>query len=156
MSDADTPVRHEDAPRPSLLCVLFRAGAEHYALPALDVQKVIEPVPLSRLPRLPQPILGICHHRGRILTVVHLPRLLEEGAEPVASTASRILVLERANRNLGLWVDGVAAIDRVTRPESPGGLLRSAKHNERWVHLFDSDRLVERIVELTKESGRTT
>lgn len=78
------------------LAVVFRAGSDRYALSALDMSKVVEPGRIGSLPRLPAPILGITHHRGRVITVVDRACLLEgKPREGEAQPSSRLLILDR-------------------------------------------------------------
>lgn len=113
---ADAP----DAPQreiPRVLCLLFHVGDERYALPALDVHKVVEPPWVNRLPRLPPFVAGITQHRGRVLTVVDLATFFGRPPRPfVVTSSTRVLVLDRGQRNLGLWVDAVDQIASMRLP----------------------------------------
>jgi purine-binding chemotaxis protein CheW len=102
-------------PLERVLCLLFRAGRERIAIRASDVQKVTPPGHLSKLPCLPSPLLGITQHRGRVLTVVDGVALLASGAA-TASVESRLLILEKPVRHLGLLVDGVDEIESLRLP----------------------------------------
>ena len=144
------PTRASAAER--TLCILFHAGPEAYAIPALDVQKVVEPGRLNRLPSLPGSILGITHHRGRIVTVVDLAGLFGAVRTPPQTASARILVLDRGQRNIGLHVDAVDQIGPVrTAGDRRGGELAVVQHQGRGVSLVDTDRLLERIYGLTRE-----
>jgi chemotaxis signal transduction protein len=132
-----------------VLCLLFRAGPERIAIRASDVQKVTPPGHLSRLPSLPSPLLGITQHRGRVLTVVDGVALLATGSA-TASADSRLLILEKPVRHLGLLVDGVDEIDSLRLPADVSllqrgtrGALRVAQHRGRAVPLVDVAALVE-------------
>jgi chemotaxis signal transduction protein len=132
-----------------VLCLLFRAGGERFAVRASDVQKVTPPGHLSKLPCLPPPLLGITQHRGRVLTVVDGVALLANGSA-TASVDSRLLILEKPVRHLGLLVDGVDEIESLRLPADVSslqrgthGALRVAQHRGRALPLVDVAALVE-------------
>lgn len=154
-----------------VLCVLCRAGGERLAVPARDVHKVVDRPQLTRMPRLPEAILGITHHRGRIVTVVDAVPLLglERAPPPSAPGAgadatvppsaarpaalvgeARVLVLDRGTRQLGLWVDGVDEVEALRigadLPAGPSKALRIAQHRGQAVLAVDADKLVELIL----------
>ncbi len=136
-------------PLARVLCLLFRVGGERIAVRAADVQKVTPPGSLSRLPRLPAALLGITQHRGRVITVVDAGMLLT-GREVVAGPESRLLILERPVRHLGLLVDAVEEIESLRLPLDlallqHGGhpALRIAQQRGRALPLVDVAALVE-------------
>lgn len=60
-------------------------GKQLFGLPITDIQDVIETMPLTHVPLSPKHIAGIMNLRGRIVTALHLDRLLglpapDEGA----------------------------------------------------------------------------
>ena len=101
------------APAPEarrVLSVLVRSAGERYAIPASDVLKVIEQGTLGRLPRLPRAILGITHHRGKIVTVFDLGVLLFGADGAPVSTGTQVVLFDRGHRNGGVQVDGIDEI----------------------------------------------
>lgn len=142
------------APAERVLCLLFVAGGERFAIRAADVQKVTPPGQRSRLPRLPPALPGITQHRGRVVTVVDAAAIL--GDQPrVDSDASRLLLLERPVRHLGLLVDAVDEIeslrlpaDLTTLPRGARPALRVAQQRGRALSLVDVAVLVEQVTGL--------
>lgn len=137
-----------------VLCLLFVAGGERFAIRAADVQKVTPSSQRSRLPRLPEPLLGITQHRGRVVTVVDAATLLS-GSAHVAGDGNRLLLLERPVRHLGLLVDAVDEIeslrlpaDLTTLPRGGRPALRVALQRGRAVSLVDVAVLVEQVTGL--------
>nr|WP_256476535.1 chemotaxis protein CheW [Siccirubricoccus soli] len=82
-------------------------GGEALSLPAGAVREVLRPRPLTRLPHAPPSLLGLANHRGMVLPVVSLARLLRR-QEQAATPATRLLVLE-GEAPVGLLVDAVLA-----------------------------------------------
>ena len=132
-----------------VLCLLFRAGGERIAIRAADVQKVTSPGHLSRLPRMPAALLGITQHRGRVVTVVDAAAMLSAPRLHVG-IESRLLILERPVRHLGLLVDAVDEIESLRLPvdltllqRGAHPALRVAQQKGRAVPLVDVAALVE-------------
>lgn len=150
---------HERAPpleSERALCLLFRVGPERYALKALDVHKVVEPGWINRLPRLPKSVVGISQHRGRIVTVVDLAVFFGEAPRRLtANAAARILVLDRGQRNLGLYVDAVEQIATVRLPPASAedGPLAVFQHQGAAVNALVAPALLGRILDLGEEAG---
>ena len=143
------PATPATPPLQRVLCLLFRAGGERIAVRAADVQKVTPPGHLSRLPRLPEALLGITQHRGRVVTVVDAGMLLA-GRPVLPGIEARLLILERPVRHLGLLVDAVEEIESLRLPADlallqSGGhpALRIAQQRGRALPLVDVAALVE-------------
>jgi chemotaxis signal transduction protein len=138
------------------LCILCRAGDERVAVRTSDVQKVTTIGHVSRLPRLPESVVGITQHRGRVVTVVDAGRaLFPTLAAATTSTRStstvdeRLLILERPARHIGLRVDAVDEIEELTLPRDlpagPSPALRVVQHRGRALPLVDLDRFAQAI-----------
>lgn len=97
---------------------MFACGASLYAVPADTASEVVNAPALTRVPGAPAHLLGVFAHRGEVLPVVDLSRLvgqpLDEGFKRVvlvrtprgsaALTASRVLgvfTLEGSFERLG-------------------------------------------------------
>jgi chemotaxis signal transduction protein len=109
--------------------LVFRLGQARLALPLKAVREVVElPELLSKVPRAPAALLGIMNLRGRVVAVVDLAQALPASLLPPASAAasvpapgsSRILLLERRRREMGLLVHEVEGIAEQSADE--GGL----------------------------------
>jgi chemotaxis signal transduction protein len=145
------------APEPAsdrALCLLFRSAGERYAVQAKDVLKVIGHSRLCRLPRLPKAILGITHHRGRIVTVFDASVLLLRGPVRPKTDLARVLVIDRGARNLGLLVDAVDEIQTLKlggRQVEGIPSLHVVQHDGQAVHGVDTDRLLEALLATARE-----
>jgi purine-binding chemotaxis protein CheW len=132
-----------------VLCVLFRRGEDRYAVRADEVHKVTEPGWMNRLPRLPRSVIGITQHRGRIVTVVDLAELFAAEEPPPRSHGSgaRVLILERGQRHLGVWVDAVEQIANIRFPSDAGGVALLS-HGGEALSALDAGSLVRRVLGL--------
>jgi chemotaxis signal transduction protein len=151
VTEAAEPERAEQEAERAL-CVLFSRGADRYALRAADVHKVFEPGWINRLPRLPDAVVGITQHRGRIVTVVDLARVFRRSDEPETpwvSPQARILILERGQRHLGLFVDAVDQIANVRlEGEADEAGLRVVSHAGRAICALEARTLALRLLDL--------
>lgn len=135
-------------------CVMCRVGQERVAVPVVDVYKVLQAVRTCRMPRLPPAIIGIAHHRGRIITAIDPAVLLfgASGGGPPGGVEARLLILERSQRHLALAVDAVDEIEGIRivpdLPEGPRPGLKVAEHRGKAVFTVDTDRLVAAVLAL--------
>ncbi len=134
-------------------CVMCRVGPERIAVPVADVYKVVLPVRACRMPRLPAAIIGIAHHRGRIITAVDPGALLFGAAAASGAPEARLLILDRGQRHLALAVDAVDEIEPIRvapdLPEGPRPGLKVAEHRGKAVFTVDTDRLVAAVLALS-------
>lgn len=140
------------AEKERVLSVVFRAGGERYLIQARDVFKVAEVPAVNRIPRLPPAILGITQHRGKVLTVIDLVRLLFGEAGPgLHQGHSRLIILDRGSRNAGLLVEAIEEIAPVrlgAARQGPSPALAVIQHRGRPIHGVRSDVLMEMILAL--------
>lgn len=113
---------------------------ERFGVPLSQVRTVVLPRPLSRVPRAPEPMLGIMNLRGRVVSVVDLAALL--GAERSAAPG-KVLLIDRGRTELGLAVGEVTGIvplePRLRAPEgAPRFVTGIAQDREGTVTLLDA------------------
>lgn len=68
-----------------------KIGTQMFGLPITDIQDVIEMMPLTHVPLSPPHIAGIMNLRGRIVTAIHLDRLLHLPPAPADSKTQSIV-----------------------------------------------------------------
>ena len=88
--------------------LLVRSGARRWALPVADVLYVGALGPLLRLPHASRFFSGAVAHRGEVLPVFDLARLL--GTED--ATAAFVAFVRRAGQTIGLRVAGIEGVGR--------------------------------------------
>jgi purine-binding chemotaxis protein CheW len=94
----------------------FRAAEETFALPLAVVREILKPPPITEVPRARPDILGILSVRGQITTVLDLRRRLGFPAQEL-TPFSRILLVEGREEILGLMVDQVTQVYRLSHLE---------------------------------------
>ncbi|HSM92731.1 MAG TPA: chemotaxis protein CheW [Anaeromyxobacteraceae bacterium] len=97
------------------LCT-FRVGGEDYAVDIMRVREIINPLPVTPVPRAPRFIEGVVRLRSEVIPVVDVrKRFGLPAAEPTRKT--RFLVVRIGGRRLALVVDEVTEVVRLARSE---------------------------------------
>jgi chemotaxis signal transduction protein len=94
--------------------LLVRGGARRWALPIAHVLHVGELGPLLRLPHASRFFSGAVAHRGEVLPVFDLARLL--GTED--PTAALVAFVRRAGQTIGLRLAGIEGVRRSAGPDA--------------------------------------
>ena len=86
--------------------VVFTAGGEEYGLEIDQVQEIIRPLPITRVPGSPEYIEGVINLRGNVVPVINLQRRLALD-RITNSDKSRIIIVSRQDLTVGIIVDSV-------------------------------------------------
>jgi purine-binding chemotaxis protein CheW len=134
--------------------VVFQLGGELYGVDIARVHEIIRMQTVTRVPRAPSFVDGVINLRGKVIPVVDLRRRL--GLPSAEHTrASRIVVVEIGDQVVGIVVDGVSEVLRVSSSviEPPGPVVAGvdseyvqgiAKLPERLVIMLDLDCVLAR------------
>jgi purine-binding chemotaxis protein CheW len=98
--------------------VTFRVGKELFGVPIAAVQEIVRVPAIVNIPQSPKFVEGVINLRGRIITVIDMnKRLGHKAADDTSShnPDSRILVVEVEGRLVGIIVDSVAEVIRLSR-----------------------------------------
>ncbi len=102
-------VRTEDG----LQIVGFRLAGEEYGIDIMCVQEIILPGAMTELPQVPEFIRGLINLRGSIIPVIDLR--MRFGLKVSDQTDdSRVIVTEVGNRTVGIVVDAVSEVLRIS------------------------------------------
>jgi purine-binding chemotaxis protein CheW len=104
----------------SIDVLVFRLGAETYAVEPQHVARVHALEHLTPLPGLPAFVLGIARVRGEMISVLDLRRLFELPEQGLGQL-NRLIVLQSAHMRFGVLADAIEGMRRLPR----GGLLAS-------------------------------
>jgi purine-binding chemotaxis protein CheW len=97
--------------------LLFGLAGEAFAVELGRVREIVSPPTLTKVPRAPSEVMGVCSVRGLLVTVIDLRRRMRLPAQP-ASRSSRILLTTTArNEVVGLFVDDVRYVVRLDGSE---------------------------------------
>ncbi len=94
----------------------FMLGREAYALPLSSIREILQPPPITEVPRAAHHILGLISVRGRVTTVCDLRRLLRLPEAPM-TRQSRVLLVDSGEETLGVFVDIVLQVYRLRDDE---------------------------------------
>jgi purine-binding chemotaxis protein CheW len=119
------PKTSAPAPTQVLELLVFSLGKEGYGIDTASVLDVIRVHGLTPLPCVPDFVMGVIHHRGRILPVLDLRRLLGLEGRQVGETGC-VVSLEVRAMSFGILADTVtgivrAAAEELAPPPSGGG-----------------------------------
>ena len=91
-------------------------AGQAYGVELTRIREILSPPPLTPVPRAPQHVKGVCSVRGQLVTVIDLRSRLRL-AEASPSRRTRILLTENAGEIVGLYVDEVRHVLRLTESE---------------------------------------
>lgn len=148
--------------------VVFGLGKEEFGI---DISRVREIVRLQNITAIPQSmdfVEGIVNLRGQIVPIVDLcKRFRVAGSDKIEESSRRIIVVNMAEQNIGILVDGVSEILRIpdesiepTPPIVAGGVAAEfikgvAKVEDRLIIFLDLDKIfsVEEKEALAQATG---
>jgi purine-binding chemotaxis protein CheW len=107
--------QHDRGPRVEYLAFLL--AGEPYAAPVSLIREILKPPPLTPVPRAPHSVLGIISVRGQLVTVIDLRRRLRLAETPMGSRTRILLAEGPGNETLGLFVDEVLQVHRLSEAE---------------------------------------
>ncbi len=100
----------------SLQFVGFRLADQEYAFRIEQIQEIVIPDRVTRMPQVPEYVEGVTNLRGAIVPVINLRRLFDLEAR-VKDDETRMIVANVGSRIIGCTVDAVTQVIRVT-PEN--------------------------------------
>lgn len=99
-------------PVPSQI-VCFRLADEEYGFDILRAREIITVCPITRLPEVPEFVIGLINLRGHVIPVIDLRKRLGLPVKDV-DEQTRIIVVHVENRTVGIVVDAVTEVRRVS------------------------------------------
>jgi chemotaxis signal transduction protein len=141
-------------PVEQLRIVVFVLHGTRYAVEIRYVNQVLRQAAVTRVPGLPDWVVGVLNLYGEIVSVVDLARFLDLDPPAAPShSAATILVAQAADQRIGLMVDSVEVIyafpaEQVISPPfkvepSLVSYLRGAvERNDHFIRLLDCERLL--------------
>ena len=98
-------VRRADLARgPVTEFLAFILAGEIYAVPLTKIREILSPPPITKVPRAPGDVIGVCSVRGLLVTVMNLRRRLVVD-ETATTRRTRILLTETdaQGKSSGCW-----------------------------------------------------
>jgi purine-binding chemotaxis protein CheW len=136
----------------SMQIVSFRLAQEEYGIEITKVQEIILMGEITRVPQTPPYIKGLINLRSTVIPIVDLRQRFGLTQEE-ASDETRIMVVNVSGRTIGIIVDGVSEVLRISRdqiaapPPTVAGLGREyltglVKLEKRLLILLDIDKIL--------------
>lgn len=128
--------------------IVFVLDNELFGVSAKQVAEVVQPLPLTTLPNVPEWLLGMANLRGTIISVVNLLKLWDKKTSPV-SLKTKFIVLRSPNGDsaVAFTVDKLSEI--VTLPNEKIQFIKDdqwffakAMHKSNILHLIDTEKLL--------------
>lgn len=96
--------------------VSFKLGKETFGVRVSQVREIGKVQNITKIPKMPDYIEGVMNLRGQITTVIDLKKRFGIDSETSGvTTASRIIVAEIGDTQIGIIVDEVEDVIRVSR-----------------------------------------
>ncbi len=90
---------------------------ELYGIPLAKVREIVTPPPITKVPRAPRDVLGVCSVRGLLTTVIDLRRRLSVEASPPTRRTRILLTQLDDGEVVGLLVDEVKQVVRLSETQ---------------------------------------
>jgi len=128
--------------------IVFVLDNEFFAVSAKQVAEVVQPLPLTPLPNVPEWLLGMANLRGNIISVVNLLKLWDKKtSQPSSKTKFIVLRSPNGDSSVAFTVDKLSEI--VTLPSEKIQLIKDDKsffakamHKSNIVYLIDTEKLL--------------
>ena len=95
-----------------LQLVVFDLAGEHYCVDIESVREIIRAQEITHIPGAPDAVEGVINLRGRVIPVVDLRKRFNLTVT-LETSQSRIVVIEIAEDEVGVWVDAVTEVLRI-------------------------------------------
>ena len=144
--------------------VVFTLSEESYGVDIGVVEEIIRMQHITRVPRAPEYVVGVTNLRGRVIPVIDLRHRFGLSRED-DTAATRIVVVEIGRHTIGMVVDGVSEVLRISESsvELPSSVVTTvdsdylrgiAKIEERLVILLDLEKILAgTLAELSEEAA---
>ena len=131
----------------------FMVGNEEYAVPILNVKEIVKPIEFTRVPAVPDYVLGVFNLRGTVLPLINMR--LKFGLPAIKQDAdTRYLIINQQDEMIGFMIDKLTAAVRIPQsdiepiPESFNenqNLLRGiGKREDRLITILRVENLLTR------------
>ena len=92
----------------------FIVGDEEYAIPILNIQEIIKPIEYTRVPSVPDYVLGVFNLRGNVIPLIDLRKRFSLNVTK-QSPSTRYIVMKDADNIAGFVIDRLTEAIRIDR-----------------------------------------
>ena len=97
--------------------LVFTLAGELYGVELTGIKEILSPPPITRVPRAPREVVGVCSVRGLLVTVLDLRRKLRLEERAVGRRTRILLATASSGEVTGLLVDEVRQVVRLAETE---------------------------------------
>ncbi|MCX2716189.1 chemotaxis protein CheW [Helicobacter sp. MIT 21-1697] len=137
----------------TLHIICFMIGNEEYAVPILNIKEIVKPIEYTRVPAVPDYVLGVFNLRGTVLPLINMR--LKFGLSAIKQDAdTRYLIINQQDEMIGFMIDKLTGAVRIPQsdiepiPESFNenqNLLRGiGKREDRLITILRVENLLKR------------
>ncbi|CUU40708.1 MULTISPECIES: chemotaxis protein CheW [Helicobacter] len=131
----------------------FMIGNEEFAVPILNVKEIIKPIEYTRVPAVPNYVLGVFNLRGTVLPLISMR--LKFGLSAIKQDAdTRFLVVTQRDEMIGFMIDRLTSAIRIpendiepipeTFNENQNLLQGIGKREDRLITILNVENLLKR------------
>ncbi|QKF92899.1 chemotaxis protein CheW [Campylobacter sp. CCUG 57310] len=93
----------------------FIVGDEEYAIPILNIQEIIKPIEYTRVPSVPEYVLGVFNLRGSVIPLIDLRKRFSLNATKPNANTRYIVMKDDENRVAGFVIDRLTEAIRIKK-----------------------------------------
>lgn len=93
----------------------FIVGDEEYAIPILNIQEIIKPIEYTRVPSVPEYVLGVFNLRGSVIPLIDLRKRFSLAATKPNANTRYIVMKDDENRVAGFVIDRLTEAIRIKK-----------------------------------------
>lgn len=139
------------AQKPGEKFIVFALDNKLFGVSAKQVAEVVQPLPLTSLPNVPEWLLGMANLRGNIISVVNLLKLWDKKTSP-GSSKTKFIVLRSLNgdSSVAFTVDKLSEIvslpnEHIQSIKDDKSFFAKAMHKSNIVYLIDTEKLLSSL-----------
>jgi len=130
---------------PEIQLVIFRLRDEEFGVDISEVREIVRMMEITHIPEAPGFIEGVVNLRGQVIAVVELARQFGLAPEAERPKTARIVVIEIQDKTVGLIVDEVPEVLRISQDniEPTPEIIETEVHRD---YLRGVGKLEDRLV----------
>jgi len=94
----------------------FVVGEEEFAVPILSIQEIIKPIEWTRVPFVPNYVLGVFNLRGNVLPLIDLRKKFSTPAAEIDEN-TRFIVMKIKGEDVAFVIDRLTSAIRIPKKE---------------------------------------
>ena len=121
----------------------FKLNDKEYTIPILKVREIINSPDLTKLPLVPHYVEGVTNHKGKVVAVVNLKKLV--GLDGY-SKGDKVMVVGSEHMRFGFYVDSITGVLDINEAElsntAQNEFASSMTINNRALTCLDTKKLI--------------